>query len=69
MTHEHIAEMAASGADFEEVPLGEGQVDFRAYFTILNAIGYKGYLTIEREVGAQPELDIQRAVEFIKAYR
>ena len=33
MSHEHIAVMAASGADFEEVPLGEGQVDFRAYFT------------------------------------
>ncbi|MFC5652320.1 sugar phosphate isomerase/epimerase family protein [Paenibacillus solisilvae] len=69
MSHEQIAVMASSGADFEEVPLGDGQVDFEAYFTALNTIGYKGYLTIEREVGAQPELDIKRAVEFIKNYR
>ncbi|BBH22836.1 hypothetical protein Back11_41810 [Paenibacillus baekrokdamisoli] len=69
MSHEHIAEMASAGADFEEVPLGEGTVDFQAYFAALNSIGYNGYLTIEREVGAQPELDIRRAVEFIKAYR
>jgi sugar phosphate isomerase/epimerase len=69
MSHEHIAEMAASGADFEEVPLGEGGVDFNAYFAALSEIGYTGYLTIEREVGDKPELDIRRAVEFIKRYR
>ncbi|SDW65452.1 sugar phosphate isomerase/epimerase [Paenibacillus sp. CF384] len=69
MTHEHIAEMAAGGLDFEEVPLGEGAVDFDAYFAALQSIGYTGYLTIEREVGAKPELDIRRAVEFIKQYR
>ncbi|QYR21394.1 sugar phosphate isomerase/epimerase [Paenibacillus sp. sptzw28] len=69
MSHEHIAEMAASGADFEEVPLGEGGVDFNAYFAALNEIGYTGYLTIEREVGSKPEVDIRRAVEFIKGYR
>ncbi|MFC0333752.1 sugar phosphate isomerase/epimerase family protein [Paenibacillus sepulcri] len=69
MSHEHIAEMAASGADFEEVPLGEGMVDFKAYFAALQEIGYSGYLTIEREVGDKPELDIRRAVDFINAYR
>ncbi|RAP74547.1 sugar phosphate isomerase/epimerase family protein [Paenibacillus montanisoli] len=69
MTHEHIAQMASEGADFEEVPLGEGSVDFDAYFAALQSIGYKGYLTIEREVGAKPELDIRKAVEFIKRYR
>lgn len=70
ISHEHIADIETSGADFEEVPLGEGgEVDFEAYFAALNSIGYKGYLTIEREGGAQPELDIRRAVEFIKQYR
>lgn len=69
MTHEKIAEMASSGAAFLEVPLGEGQVDFDAYFAALQEIGYKGYLTIEREVGASPEEDIRKAVQFIKKYR
>ncbi|SMF79586.1 Sugar phosphate isomerase/epimerase [Paenibacillus uliginis N3/975] len=69
MDHEKIAEMAASGAAFEEVPLGEGKVDFPAYFAALQEIGYGGYLTIEREVGSNPEQDIRKAVDFIKSYR
>lgn len=69
MSHARIAGLAESGADFEEVPLGEGEVDFAAYFAALREIGYNGYLTIEREVGSQPELDIARAVDFIKGYR
>nr|WP_285860812.1 MULTISPECIES: sugar phosphate isomerase/epimerase family protein [Paenibacillus] len=69
MDHQKIAEMASSGAAFEEVPLGEGKVDFPAYFAALQEIGYKGYLTIEREVGDNPAADIEKAVKFIKAYR
>nr|WP_218652824.1 sugar phosphate isomerase/epimerase family protein [Paenibacillus sp. 79R4] len=69
MNHQKIAEMASSGAAFEEVPLGEGKVDFPAYFAALQEIGYKGYLTIEREVGDNPAADIEKAVKFIKAYR
>lgn len=69
MDHQKIAEMAASGAAFEEVPLGEGSVDFPAYFAALQEIGYTGYLTIEREVGANPTEDISRAVKFIRSYK
>ena len=69
MDHAKIAEMAESGAAFEEVPLGEGAVDFNAYFAALQEIGYDGYLTIEREVGTNPEEDIRKAVSFIKAFR
>lgn len=69
MDHEKIAEMASSGAAFEELPLGEGNVDFPAYFAALQEIGYKGYLTIEREVGTNPAEDIRKAVEFIRSYR
>ncbi len=53
---------------FEEVPLGEGSVDFPAYLRALDDIGFKGFLTIEREVGDDPEGDIRRAVEFLKAH-
>lgn len=54
---------------FEETPLGEGHVQFDAYFKALQDIGYEGYLTIEREAGTQPEQNIREAVQFIKHYR
>ncbi|MCZ8515189.1 sugar phosphate isomerase/epimerase [Paenibacillus filicis] len=69
MAHEKIADLAENGEYFNEVPLGEGKVDFDRYFSALQDIGYKGYLTIEREVGSNPESDIRKAVEFIRNYR
>lgn len=69
MDHAKIAQMVTSGEFFKEVPLGEGKVDFNAYFAAVQEIGYTGYLTIEREVGEQPETDIRKAVEFIKTFR
>lgn len=50
---------------YEEVPLGMGQVDFPAYLSALDDIGYKGFLTIEREVGSNPENDIKIACDFL----
>lgn len=69
MDHGKIVEMVTSGQMFKEVPLGDGTVDFEAYFKALVDIGYTGYLTIEREVGDQPEIDIRKAVEFINRYK
>lgn len=69
MSHENIAKMLTEGKIFEELPLGEGKVDFDSYFKALIDIGYNGYLTIEREVGSNPEDDIRKAVQFIRAYR
>lgn len=69
MENENLEHMLASGEFCQEVPLGEGQVNFDAYFKTLQEVGYTGYLTIEREVGDQPETDIRKAVEFIKRYK
>ncbi len=71
MDHSAIADMASGGAeaDFIELPPGEGDVDFDAYFKALQDIGYTGYLTIEREVGHDPAADIAGAVRFIQKYR
>ncbi|MDX9981591.1 MAG: sugar phosphate isomerase/epimerase family protein [Lentisphaeria bacterium] len=55
------------GELFNELPLGEGAVDWDRYLAALSAIGYSGYLTIEREVGRNPEADIRLAVEFLKS--
>lgn len=51
---------------FKEVPLGEGQVDWKNYVKALQDIGYDGFLTIERECGDNPELDVEKAVTFLK---
>lgn len=50
----------------EEVPLGEGSVDFPTYLRALRQVGFDGYLTVEREVGDDPERDIRAAVSFLK---
>lgn len=50
---------------FEEVPLGEGSVNWDEYLKALEDIGYKGFLTIEREVGDNPEKDIIKAINFL----
>ncbi|MBI4975874.1 MAG: sugar phosphate isomerase/epimerase [Spirochaetes bacterium] len=54
------------GKLFNEVPLGEGGVQWDAYLKALDDIGYTGYLTIEREVGADPSKDIAKAVQFLR---
>ncbi len=51
---------------FEERPLGEGAVNFPAYLTALEEIGYKGFLTVEREAGTDPKANITEAVDFLK---
>ncbi len=62
MVKSHIV----TGPSFEEVPLGEGSVNWNEYLKALSDIGYKGFLTIEREVGDNPETDIRKAVAFLK---
>ena len=53
---------------FEEVPLGEGSVDWDNYIKALREIGFDGFLTIEREAGPDPEADIAMAVGFLRKY-
>jgi sugar phosphate isomerase/epimerase len=57
---------ARMGRLFEEVPLGQGAVDWDGYLAALEAAGYRGYLTIEREVGRDPSADIAAAVRFLR---
>ncbi len=51
---------------FQELPIGEGDVDWDNYVKALKEIGYDGFLTIERECGEDPTADITAAVSFIK---
>lgn len=49
----------------EEVVVGTGQVDWRAFFRVLGKIGFKGNCCIEREAGTQRVTDIQAAHRFV----
>jgi sugar phosphate isomerase/epimerase len=52
----------------EEVPLGRGQTNTRAFVKALKKIGYRGALCIEREVGTQEQRfqDIEHGVRFLR---
>lgn len=68
--YNHFAEggiEALNVADyFLETPLGEGQVDFKAYIEALAEEGFNGYLTIERETGGDPISDIKLAKGYLE---
>ena len=57
------------GALGVERPLGHGAVDFAAFFSALNAVGYRGILSIEREEPdpARRSADIHHAISFLRA--
>jgi len=50
----------------QEMPLGQGNVDFPQYIARMDKIGYRGFYTIEREVGEDPVRDIAMAVAFLR---
>ena len=52
---------------FEELPIGRGDVDWKAYLRALTDVGYSGFLTVEREAGENPLEDIAAGLEFIRA--
>lgn len=53
----------------EEVPVGTGEVDWRAFFLALADVGFDGDLCIEREAGAQRAADILAARQFVQSLR
>lgn len=52
----------------QEVRLGDGKVDFRAFFTKLKELGYDSYVTIEREIeeGDEQSQDIIFAKNYLE---
>ena len=52
----------------EEVPLGQGQVNIRAFVLALKKIGFRGPLCIEREVGNQQERlrDVAHGIRYLR---
>ena len=51
----------------EEVPVGTGQVDWKAFFRVLKESNFNGYLAIEREAGSQRVSDIMTAQQLVES--
>lgn len=66
IVHTHAKDgVKLSATDYQEFPLGQGNVPFPEYITALKEVGYDGFLTIEREAGATRFQDIKNAVAFL----
>ncbi|HXK09379.1 MAG TPA: TIM barrel protein [Vicinamibacteria bacterium] len=50
----------------EEVVLGTGQIDWKAFFKALSGVGFTGNLCIEREAGTERVADIKTAREYVE---
>ena len=51
----------------EETRIGEGKVDFQAFFKKLRELGYDGHVTIEREISGDQQLaDILASREYLR---
>ena len=64
----HIKDATATTTPGEwgsEVPVGTGDVDWPAFFAVLNNAGYTGYLVIEREAGNDRAGDIAIARDYV----
>lgn len=55
----------AAGEWGDEVPVGTGEVNWKAFFDVLRGSNYKGNFVIEREAGANRIGDIRHAREFL----
>lgn len=49
----------------QEVPAGEGEVDWRAFFTTMAELGFAGDFCIEREAGTTRAEDIRKGAKFV----
>ena len=51
----------------EETKIGEGKVDFKAFFKKLHELGYNSYITIEREISGDKQIeDILDAKKYLE---
>ena len=58
----------APGTWGQEVAVGSGEVDWRAFFSTLEQLNYTGDFAIEREAGTQRLEDIRTAREIVKQF-
>lgn len=68
IVHTHAKDGVRVDGKMQELPLGQGNVNFPAYIAEIRGVGYNGAFTIERECGEDPVSDIRAAVEFLRQF-
>ena len=68
--HSNAKDARVSGASrsAQEVPLGQGDIDWAQYLGVLEEIGYRGWLTIDREGGGNRVADVAAGVAFLRRF-
>jgi L-ribulose-5-phosphate 3-epimerase len=65
-SHAKDARAAAASRAAQEVPLGQGDIDWLYLLGVYEEIGYQGWLTIERDGGTNRLDDIAAGVRFLR---
>ncbi len=64
--HAKDARRSSPSRAAQEVPLGQGDIDWMAFLGVLEEIDYHGWITVEREGGANPRGDVAAGVAFLR---
>jgi sugar phosphate isomerase/epimerase len=65
-THAKDARQASASRAAQEVPLGQGDIDWMKFLGVLEEVEYRGWLTIERETGDSRRADVAAGVAFLR---
>ena len=67
-SHARDARMATVSGGAQEVPVGDGDIEWMMYLATLESIDYHGYLVVDRESGQSRFADVTAAVKFLKRF-
>jgi sugar phosphate isomerase/epimerase len=70
IVHVHARDVRLGGASrlAQEVPLGDGDIDWLRLLGVLEEIAFRGWLTIERETGVPSPGEMAAAVGFLRRF-
>jgi sugar phosphate isomerase/epimerase len=64
--HAKDARRASASRAAQEVPLGQGDIDWMEFLGVLEEVEYRGWLTVERESGDNRVADVAAGVAFLR---
>jgi L-ribulose-5-phosphate 3-epimerase len=62
------ARMTGASLTSQEVPLGQGDIDWMRYLAALEEIQYRGWLTVAREGGDNRVADVATGIDFLARF-
>lgn len=69
IAHVHVRDVVRGGSaeSSQEVPLGQGEVDWPECLGALEEADYRGYFAVERNTGTDPRRDVGNAVAYLRS--